>query len=157
MRRTDNSGEGARGGRGGPREGRLNVMRRAGGSPWRELSVRKEVKNMRKRGRATPEQRAAPVCSKQNHHGRGGWIGIGKIAFEKATLSDLGVQRGNRKKWQCFRVRAGVFASAHGRPNGVPGRIIGARAKTLQGRSGKLEMNSCRRGQAILPRSAVRG
>jgi len=32
---------------------------------------------------------------------------------------------------QCFRVRAGVFASAHGRPNGVPGRIVGARAKAL--------------------------
>jgi hypothetical protein len=32
---------------------------------------------------------------------------------------------------QCFRVRAGVFASAHGRPDGMPGRIIGARAKAL--------------------------
>lgn len=39
---------------------------------------------------------------------------------------------------QCFRVRAGVFASAHGRPNGVPGRIIGARAKTLRKRESKI-------------------
>ena len=30
-------------------------------------------------------------------------------------------------------MRAGVFASAHGRPDGMPGRIIGARAKGLPG------------------------
>ena len=50
------------------------------------------------------------------------------------ALWDTSIRRGGRKKTECFRVRAGVFASAHGRPNGVPGRIIGARAKTLRGR-----------------------
>jgi hypothetical protein len=30
---------------------------------------------------------------------------------------------------RCFRVRADVFASAHGRPDGMPGRGVGARAK----------------------------
>jgi hypothetical protein len=35
------------------------------------------------------------------------------------------------EKRQCFRVRADVFASAHGRPDGMPGRIVGARAKAL--------------------------
>jgi hypothetical protein len=44
----------------------------------------------------------------------------------------------NRLNLQCFRVRAGVFASAHGRPNGVPGRIIGARAKTLRQRESSI-------------------
>jgi hypothetical protein len=38
------------------------------------------------------------------------------------------------KNMQCFRVRAAVFASAHGRPNGMPGRSIGARAKALRSR-----------------------
>src|ERR1700688_1089276 len=54
----------------------------------------------------------------------------------KLTLSDSRVGRGDREKSQCFRVRAGVFASAHGRPNGMPGRIIGARAKRLRRREG---------------------
>src|SRR5580692_7204871 len=40
----------------------------------------------------------------------------------------------DRYERQCFRVRADVFASAHGRPDGMPGRIIGARAKGLPGR-----------------------
>jgi len=53
---------------------------------------------------------------------------------EKWTLSDVCVRGGDRGKLQCFRVRAGVFASAHGRPDGVPGRIIGARAKGLRWR-----------------------
>jgi hypothetical protein len=92
------------------------------------------------------------MCSKQNHGKRGRGIGIGEIAFEKSTLSDLRVQRGKCGKWQCFRVRAGVFASAHGRPDGMPGRIIGARAKTLQRWSGRFEMNSFHKWQAIRPR-----
>ncbi len=33
---------------------------------------------------------------------------------------------------QCFRVRAEVFASAHGRPYGMPGWSFGARAKGLE-------------------------
>ena len=52
----------------------------------------------------------------------------------KITLSDSRVGRGDREKSQCFRVRADVFASAHGRPDGMPGRIIGARAKGLRWR-----------------------
>jgi len=55
---------------------------------------------------------------------------------EKWTLSDSRVLGGDEEKLQCFRVRAGVFASAHGRPDGMPGRSIGARAKTLRGRKG---------------------
>jgi hypothetical protein len=47
-------------------------------------------------------------------------------------LSDLRFPRGDQRERQCFRVRAGAFASAHGRPNDVPGRIAGARAKTLR-------------------------
>ena len=91
MRRTDNSGEGARGDRGGPREGHPDVMRRAGGSAWRELSVRKEGKIKGKRGRAPQIQRTVPVCSKQNHCGRGRRIPIEKIALEQSILSDIGV------------------------------------------------------------------
>jgi len=61
-------------------------------------------------------------------------FGGAKGRLEKCTLSDLGVWRANREKTQCFRVRADVFASAHGRPDGMPGRIIGARAKALPAR-----------------------
>src|ERR1700722_7407720 len=57
-------------------------------------------------------------------------FGGAKGRLEKCTLSDLGVWRANREKTQCFRVRADVFASAHGRPDGMPGRIIGAREST---------------------------
>ena len=32
-----------------------------------------------------------------------------------------------------FPARAGLFASAHGRPDGVPGRIAGARGKIPRG------------------------
>jgi hypothetical protein len=52
--------------------------------------------------------------------------------MKQHTLSDPDDRLGNGEKTQCFRARAGVFASAHGRPNGVPGRIIGARAKALR-------------------------
>jgi hypothetical protein len=74
------------------------------------------------------------VFSKQNQEGSVWGTGNGEGAFEEWTLSDLGVRRGDRAKLQCFRVRAGVFASAHGRPDGMPGRNIGARAKALQWR-----------------------
>jgi hypothetical protein len=37
----------------------------------------------------------------------------------------------NRQERERFRVRADAFSSAHGRPNGMPGRGVGARAKTL--------------------------
>jgi len=60
----------------------------------------------------------------------GEWDGA-KERHKKWTLSDSYARRGDSEKLQCFRVRAGVFASAHGRLNGVPGRIIGARAKRL--------------------------
>jgi len=33
---------------------------------------------------------------------------------------------------QVFLARAGFFATAHGRPDGVPGRIPGAREKSLR-------------------------
>jgi hypothetical protein len=49
-------------------------------------------------------------------------------------------QPGDRGILQRFRVRAGVFASAHGRPDGMPGRIIGARAKGLRGRTGREDL-----------------
>jgi hypothetical protein len=61
---------------------------------------------------------------------------LGERVLGKYTLSDSLICVGGREKAQCFRVRAGVFASAHGRPNGVPRRIIGARAKTLLWREG---------------------
>ena len=112
---------------------------------------------MGKREGATREQGTVAVHSKQNHAEGCRRTGIGEIAFENSTLSDSGLQTEKRKKWQCFRVRAGVFASAHGRPNGVPGRIIGARAKTLLWRSRRLEMNSFQQRQGIRPRSGARG
>src|SRR5580693_4753283 len=58
-------------------------------------------------------------------------VGWGKKVARSCALSDLRFRSRDRKKSQCFRVRAGVFASAHGRPDGMPGRIIGARAKAL--------------------------
>jgi hypothetical protein len=48
----------------------------------------------------------------------------------RLTLSDFGVRR-NPRDLQCFRMRAGEFAIAQGRLNGMPGRITGARAKGL--------------------------
>jgi hypothetical protein len=50
----------------------------------------------------------------------------------KVHIIGLACSEGNSEISQCFRVRAGVFARAHGRPNGMPGRIIGARAKRLR-------------------------
>jgi hypothetical protein len=63
-------------------------------------------------------------------------MGRGERAAWEWTLSDSRIWRGDREKSQCFRVRADVFASAHGRPDGMPGRIIGARAKRLRWREG---------------------
>ena len=78
--------------------------------------------------------RSVAVSSKQNQGGSV-WGTENRVrSLEKWTLSDLGVRRGDGPKLQCFRVRAGVFASAHGRPDGMPGRSIGARAKALQWR-----------------------
>lgn len=56
---------------------------------------------------------------------------MGEVGGTTAELSDAGLHGGHAEKRQCFRVRAGVFARAHGRPDGVPGRIAGARAKGL--------------------------
>jgi hypothetical protein len=48
------------------------------------------------------------------------------------TLSDAGMNDGSGEMLQGFRVRAGALASVHGRPDGVPGRSAGARAKALR-------------------------
>jgi hypothetical protein len=69
-----------------------------------------------------------------------------KEDYEKCALSDPHVRRGTVEILQYFRVRAGVFASAHGRPDGMPGRIIGARAKRLQGRKDSEERDAAGRG-----------
>ena len=49
------------------------------------------------------------------------------------TLSDFALGGVQATSGQRFRVRAGVFARAHGRPDGMPGRSSGARAKGLSG------------------------
>ena len=72
------------------------------------------------------------VLSKQNQTG-GHFAGRnGEKSAKKLHIIGLGDLEGNQKKTQCFRVRADVFASAHGRPDGMPGRDIGARAKALR-------------------------
>jgi hypothetical protein len=37
----------------------------------------------------------------------------------------------DQERRQCIRVRAGVIARAHGRQDGVPGRVTGAHANAL--------------------------
>ena len=73
------------------------------------------------------------MLSKQKPGGKGvgGWRRETRC-FEMSIIGlvDLRVESEGR---QCFRVRADVFASAHGRPDGMPGRIVGARAKVLPG------------------------
>src|ERR1700688_1894872 len=76
-------------------------------------------------------------------------LGLAKGLREKWTLSDSEVWRANREKTQCFRVRADVFASAHGRPDGMPGRIIGARAKGLRRREGRSGLQGEWRGAGV--------
>jgi hypothetical protein len=71
------------------------------------------------------------MLSKQNQVNK---LHVNRTAGKPTTgcaLWDTLIRRGGRKKTQCFRVRAGVFARAHGRPDGMPGRSIGARAKAL--------------------------
>src|SRR5580692_2618128 len=69
----------------------------------------------------------------RNRLGGGGVAGRVRGRRTGRTLSDYRGSGMDREKSQCFRVRADVFASAHGRPDGVPGRIVGARAKGLRG------------------------
>jgi hypothetical protein len=56
----------------------------------------------------------------------------------------------NRQERERFRVRADAFSSAHGRPNGMPGRGVGARAKTLpRGGAGAARNEGAHRGSQI--------
>ena len=50
------------------------------------------------------------------------------------------------RETQTFPARAGCFARAHGRPDGVPGRIIGARERAAM-RQGRFAMKV--RGEMI--------
>ena len=104
-------------------------MTRAGG---RETDGR-----LRTNAGRPPDEHQTYRCKVNRIMARAAAEGIGtKEHHEKCALSDPHVRRGGGETWQCFRVRAGVFARAHGRPNGMPGRIIGARAKRLRSREG---------------------
>jgi hypothetical protein len=59
--------------------------------------------------------------------GARGEMGIFSESYR--TLKGFGDLRGRS---QNFPARAGFFARAHGRPDGVPGRIAGARGKILR-------------------------
>lgn len=76
-----------------------------------------------------------------------GWLGVNRMRFggpgngvngERGMLAQsyrtLEWVGEFRFRTQNFPARAGFFVRAHGRPDGVPGRIAGARGKILRRR-----------------------
>ena len=58
--------------------------------------------------------------------------GRDEIKVVACPLSDIAFHGAVFNKAHTFPARAGLFARVHGRPDGVPGGILGARAKSLR-------------------------
>ncbi len=58
--------------------------------------------------------------------------GRDEIKVVACPLSDIASHGAVFNKTHTFPARAGLFARVHGRPDGVPGGILGARAKSLR-------------------------